>query len=104
MRYIDDRYRNDPEFHQLVDLIEQMIRQARFTPSETREAAMLAQMHHELTFSRKVVFSPDLAKEIEFRCGGKFVVSPEQIECRGCGRQYSATQAGLECLNCGVTL
>lgn len=73
MRTLDDRYLSDAEFHQLVDLMESMIRRGQFTPSECREAAMLAQMHHEMTFRRMVRFSPDLVKELEFRMGGAFI-------------------------------
>jgi hypothetical protein len=36
------RYLNDPVYHQVVDALRDLIRQARLTPSEVREAAMLA--------------------------------------------------------------
>jgi hypothetical protein len=87
MRTIDDRYKNDAEFHQLVDLLEAMIRCGQFTPSETREAAMLAQMHHEMSVGRKVYFSKDLMGEIEFRAGGRFVTERSMFNwrCPGCG-------------------
>jgi hypothetical protein len=38
----EHRYQRDPKFHALVDAIAQWIIAAEFTPTEVREAAMLA--------------------------------------------------------------
>ena len=43
----DERYLRDPAFHQLVDLIEQWVATQQYTPTEVREAAMLAALHYE---------------------------------------------------------
>jgi hypothetical protein len=43
-----DKYLNDPEYHHLVCLLEDLIRQARFTPSELREACILASINYEM--------------------------------------------------------
>jgi hypothetical protein len=51
----EERYRRDPKFHSLVDTIRSLIRDMKFTPTEIREAAMLAQYLHEMEFPRPVV-------------------------------------------------
>ena len=33
-----EKYMNDPEYHQLVDMLEHFVDRAQFTPSELREA------------------------------------------------------------------
>jgi len=45
----EERYQSDPEFHSLVDLIYQFIEKTQFTPSELREAVMLAAIRYEMT-------------------------------------------------------
>jgi hypothetical protein len=47
MRSINKRYLNDPMFHQLVDMMEAQVHAGNFAPSEMREAAVLASIHHE---------------------------------------------------------
>jgi argininosuccinate lyase len=42
------RYREDANFHHVVDMLESMIHQAGLTPSEVRDASMLAAIHYEL--------------------------------------------------------
>ena len=42
MDRIDDRYRNDPAFHAMVDTMRAVIENMQLTPSEVREAAMYA--------------------------------------------------------------
>lgn len=37
-----DRYRTDVHFHALVDMMEQLLQDARFTPQEIQEALHLA--------------------------------------------------------------
>ena len=48
MRSADDRYRNDPQFKQLVDQMIAHIMNLDYTPSEMRDAAMLASIHVEM--------------------------------------------------------
>ena len=43
----DERYNHDVQFRHLVDSLYVQIREARYTPTEIREAAMLAQIHYE---------------------------------------------------------
>lgn len=42
MKSPQERYQYDPQFHALVDMLAAFIHKADFTPSEVREAAMLA--------------------------------------------------------------
>lgn len=44
----EERYLNDPQYKQMVDVLEGMIHQCHFTPSEIREIAMLACIKHEM--------------------------------------------------------
>lgn len=46
------RYQRDPEFHALVDAIYQWVVAAKFTPTEVREAAMLAAIQYETRHGR----------------------------------------------------
>lgn len=47
-----ERYRNDPAFRHIVDMMQSLIHNADYTPSEIREAAMLAQILYEETHLR----------------------------------------------------
>lgn len=44
----DERYQRDDHFHALVDMLESCIHAARYTPTELREAAMLAAIRYEM--------------------------------------------------------
>jgi heterodisulfide reductase subunit B len=46
-RTVRARYQNDAHFKHLVDCLEHAIHQAKYTPSELREAAILAAIHYE---------------------------------------------------------
>lgn len=52
-----EKYQNDPQFRMLVDILESQIHQANFTPSELREAAMLASINYEMMHIRKSRFA-----------------------------------------------
>jgi hypothetical protein len=43
-----EKYHNDPQYRQLVDFLEDLITQAKFTPSEIREICMVACVHYEI--------------------------------------------------------
>ena len=43
----DERYFRDPQFKHLVDFMIDAIRHAQFTPTEIREAAMLAAIKYD---------------------------------------------------------
>lgn len=73
----DERYKLDPYFHMLVDLLEKHIESAQLTPSEIREAAILATIHYEMRTMRQFLIPRDCPDallpdgEICPRCGGK---------------------------------
>ena len=59
MMLIRERYHNDPNFNRLVDMMRSAIESAEFTPTEIREAAMLAQIMYEETHVRPMMFTRD---------------------------------------------
>lgn len=54
---IDERYHNDPVFHRLVDTLGYLLEQGNTTPTELREALMLAQLQFERRRPRVMVFA-----------------------------------------------
>jgi hypothetical protein len=62
MNYITpkEKYMNDPEYHHLVQVLEQLIEEARFTPSELREACILASINYEMRHIRDQHIDPRL--------------------------------------------
>jgi len=42
------KYDNDTQYRQMVDMIEHLLHEAQYTPSEVREAAVLACIHFEM--------------------------------------------------------
>jgi hypothetical protein len=54
-----ERYEHDPAFRSLVDIIRAEIERGQYTPTEIREAAMLAQVIYEDTHIRNTVFTRD---------------------------------------------
>lgn len=69
LKHADDRMRNDPKFAALVKQLEAAIQFGDFTPSEIREALLLAQIRYEMTNPRPITFSRELTNELEFRMG-----------------------------------
>lgn len=58
MKTPQEKYFNDLQYKQLVDMLHHCINQAQFTPSEIREAAMLAAIHYESMNFRRHIYSP----------------------------------------------
>lgn len=59
------RYRDDPEFHGMVDMLEAYIHRATLTASEVREAATLAAIHYEMrtgAAARRMFVATEIAK------------------------------------------
>lgn len=54
MMTAEERYRHDPVFHQLVDAVYAAIVEKKYTPSEVRDAAMLAALKYEMTHVRSL--------------------------------------------------
>lgn len=57
----EERYRNDPAFHRLVDTIYVWICEQHYTPSEVRDAAMLAALKFEYLHMRPMILPADKA-------------------------------------------
>jgi len=60
MKTPKEKYMNDPEYHHLVHTLEGLIEQARFTPSELREACILASINYEMRHVRNANIDPRL--------------------------------------------
>jgi len=58
MKTPKEKYMNDPEYNHLVNTLEQLIKQARFTPSELREACILACINYEMRHIRDFHIDP----------------------------------------------
>ena len=56
----EERYQCDPWFHRLVDMLTHFIIEAKFTPSELREAAILAAIRYELFTTRGPMIKPSV--------------------------------------------
>lgn len=58
IRSVEERYKSDPVFAAIVDTLYSMLNKQEsptFTPTEMREAAMLAQMMYESTHIRPIM-------------------------------------------------
>ena len=63
MRY---KYQTDALFKNLVDYMESFIQRGDFTPSEVREASMLASIRYEMSTPRRMYIpSPRLEIELD---------------------------------------
>ena len=66
MKTPNEKYANDPSYRRLVDMLTALIDQAKYTPSEIREACMLACIRHEqYRRMRPVVISAEAAAAME---------------------------------------
>lgn len=66
MKTPNEKYENDQSYRQLVDTMEALIVKAEFTPSEIREASMLACILHERHRRiRPVVISAEAARAMD---------------------------------------
>lgn len=66
MRSIEQRYREDSEFHYLVDMLHSLIKKAQYTPTEIREAALLAMIHYEQYSNRPIIVDLETYKRIVY--------------------------------------
>lgn len=67
MKTLDERYKKDFEFHNLVRNFEQFIEVSKYSPSELREALMYAQIRVETRIVRPMALSADLINELKIR-------------------------------------
>ena len=66
MKNPKEKYANDNNYRRLVDMLEALIVQAEFTPSEIREACMLACiLNEQYRRVRPVVISAEAAAAME---------------------------------------
>lgn len=65
MKTPKEKYLNDPEYYHFVDIIEKLIEQARFTPSEIREMCMLACINYEMRHMRESEIPMQVKNSIE---------------------------------------
>jgi len=68
-----ERYESDASFYALVETMKGYILQAQFTPSEIREAALLAAIHLEYMTFRGIKipcgFEPEIEKHLAWAKG-----------------------------------
>lgn len=57
MLKIYERYQQDPLFRAIVDQLTATLMDGKFTPTEMREAAMLAQIKYEDMVPRRLLFT-----------------------------------------------
>ncbi len=74
MRSPKDKYMNDPKYHHFVQLMEDLIERADFTPSELREMCILACIHYEMRHVR------ERAIEMDRRVTNAFLVLEEYVD------------------------
>ena len=60
----EERYQNDNRFKALVDMMTAHIDECNYTPSEMREAAILASIRHERMTIRRIIV-PEIPKVVE---------------------------------------
>ena len=56
---VEERYQRDPAFRTLVDVLEHQIQTLQLTPTEVREAAVLACLHVEHLRVPRYVIDPE---------------------------------------------
>lgn len=65
MKTPKEKYLNDPEYHHLVVTLEQLIERARFTPSELREACVLASINYEMRHIRNIAIPKEAVEALD---------------------------------------
>jgi hypothetical protein len=58
-----EKYQTDPVFHRGVDMLESLIHEAQYTPSELREMALLASINYEMHRTSRVMYVHQEAEE-----------------------------------------
>jgi hypothetical protein len=76
MKTPKEKYLNDPQYHHLVCTLEGLIETARFTPSELREACILASINYEMRHIREMQIDPRTQEALEVL--DRFVCNPKK--------------------------
>lgn len=74
----EDRYCSDPLFKTIVDQMYRLICEGEFTPTEIREAALLAQIKYEMNNPK-----------IKIDYGVNASVKTGKIHCAKCGKELT---------------
>lgn len=64
MKTARDKYLNDPQFRSLVDMMENYIHNVHFTPSEMREAAVMASINYEMRHIRNMTINAKVEESL----------------------------------------
>jgi hypothetical protein len=64
MKSPKEKYLNDPQYNHLVNMLESMIEKAQFTPSELREACVLASINYEMRHIRDMQIDPRIEESL----------------------------------------
>lgn len=59
----EQKYNNDPLYHNACEMMESLIHDGRFSPSEMREIAVLACIHYELRRTCPRIIYPETILE-----------------------------------------
>ena len=65
MKTPNEKYENDPAYRQLVDMLTALVHQGEWSPSEIREACMLACIRHEIYRRIRMGISAEAEKAME---------------------------------------
>jgi len=78
-----ERYENDNHYRALVDTMEVHIHAAQFTPSEMREAALLASIHYEMTHVKSYLVPPRVEEAMGVLMGWREQHDPDSLDPTG---------------------
>lgn len=65
MKTPKEKFMNDPEYNHLVCMLESFIEKAQFTPSELREACILASINYEMRHIREFAINPRVEESLK---------------------------------------
>jgi hypothetical protein len=89
-----ERYQQDPAFHQLVDMMYYHIELANFTPTELREAALLAAIMYANHHPAPNIFLTDAEGTIDRWLTVKEDMKREDFRTLYLGADWSASEKG----------